>query len=86
MVPSTAEIEQSVEDFVRKTFVYDASVSIDRETSLIGSGTVDSTGILELIGFLEKNYNVRFDDAELVAENFDSIRKIASFLAHKLGA
>ncbi len=50
----------------------------------MGTGVVDSTGTLELIGFLEKEFDVTFADAELVGENFESIEKIATFIEAKL--
>jgi len=53
------------------------------DESLLGTGVIDSTGVLELIGFLEEKFQLTFDDNELVAENFDTVLKITAFLQKK---
>jgi acyl carrier protein len=50
----------------------------------LGAGIIDSTGVLELIGYLEEKFQLQFGDDELVAENFDTIIKITAFLKKKL--
>lgn len=74
----------TVQEFIRKNFVFDEKRVVEADESLLGSGIVDSTGILELIAFLEQTYQVDFKDSELVADNFDSIKKITVFVAAKL--
>ena len=78
------QIVSTVSRFVAKNFLFDETKSIDPTTSLLGSGILDSTGILELIAFLEDSYELKFRDEELVAENFDSIENIRRFLIPKL--
>jgi acyl carrier protein len=51
--------------------------------SLIEAGIIDSTGALELVGFLEETYGVEISDAELIPENLDSIDKIMRFVTAK---
>jgi acyl carrier protein len=51
--------------------------------SLIEAGIIDSTGVLELVGFLEEMYGIRITDTELVPENLDSIDNIVRFVAAK---
>ena len=79
----SSDIASEVERFVKRNYLLDEDESIDHSQSLIGSGIIDSTGILELITFLEENYRVRFDDSELTAENFESIARIAEFIGEK---
>ena len=47
---------------------------------------IDSTGVLELVGFLEENFGVRIQDEELVPENLDTIDNIVQFVTKKRGA
>jgi acyl carrier protein len=47
-------------------------------------GIIDSTGMLELVGFLEKRYGIEVEDADLIPDNLDSVAQLASFVAHKL--
>ena len=78
------EIAATTRDFIKKNFLFDNKRTLGADESLLGSRIVDSTGILELIAFLEETYSVTFKDDELVADNFDSVSKIASFIAHKV--
>ena len=56
------------------------------EQSFLQSGIVDSTGLLELIAFVEQQYGISVEDRELVPENLDSLRNISQFVARKLEA
>jgi acyl carrier protein len=78
------EIGQTVNKFISKNFLFDESRKVPEADSLLGSGIIDSTGVLELIAFLEQEYKVKFEDQELVAENFDSINNIKSFISRKI--
>lgn len=78
------EIGQTVNKFISKNFLFDETRKVPESDSLLGSGIIDSTGVLELIAFLEQEYKVKFEDQELVAENFDSINNIKAFISRKL--
>ena len=52
--------------------------------SLIGSGVIDSTGILELIEYLEQEFGIEVGDTETVPENLDGIDRITAFVHRKL--
>ena len=47
---------------------------------------IDSTGVLEVIGFVEERYEIQIADEEVLPENLDSIASIGRFVAGKLGA
>lgn len=72
-----------------EAYIFDNLVLGDRErvpardVSLIESGVIDSTGVLELIEYLEDDFGIRVEDAETVPENLDSIDRIAAFVARK---
>ena len=51
--------------------------------SLIEAGIIDSTGVLELVGFLEERYDIEIKDSELVPENLDSIDNVVRFVGAK---
>ncbi len=51
--------------------------------SLLDKGIIDSTGVLELVGFLEENYQIQIEDEELVPENLDSINNLVKFIQKK---
>jgi acyl carrier protein len=51
--------------------------------SLIDAGIIDSTGVLELVGFLEEAFEIEITDSELVPENLDSIDNVVRFVGAK---
>ncbi len=56
------------------------------DTSFLESGIIDSTGLLELLAFLERRYGVRLEDQEIVPDNLDSLLRLSGFLERKLAA
>jgi len=80
------DLRTAVHEFIRKNFLFDAGSPLTDDQSLLGSGVVDSTGILELITYLEETCHVKFADNELVADNFDTIDRIAAFVTQKLAS
>jgi acyl carrier protein len=79
-------LRTEIHQFIQKNFLFDDSKAIDDDQSLLASGIVDSTGILELISHLEGTYRLKFADSELVADNFDSVNRIIGFITPKLQA
>ncbi len=78
------EYLNTVKEFVIENFLYGDGDQLTEETSFLGSGIIDSTGILELVSFLEETYGISIDDEELIPENFDSLKNIDKFLHKKL--
>ena len=78
------ELRERVQVFIQENYLFDPGKRVGDEESLLGSGIVDSTGILELISFLEETCEVKFRDSDLVADNFDSVNKIVTFMSQKL--
>ena len=77
-------IEQEVRQFLRDNFPLSADgVVLDRDDSLIEVGVIDSTGVLELIGFIEERFGLAVGDEEMVPENFDSLANIAAYVTRK---
>lgn len=77
------QVKEKVYNFIVENFLFGNSDGLDYETSFLDEGIIDSTGILELVSFLEEEFNIRIHDDELVPENLDSIEKISSFLQNK---
>jgi acyl carrier protein len=80
------EVHDAVLGFLRSNIVFDESRVIPDDESFLTAGILDSTGILELIGFLEERFGVHFRDDELIAGNFDSLSQVSRFVAAKLSS
>jgi acyl carrier protein len=75
------DIKGDVRGFIESNFLFGSSASLSDADSLIEGGVIDSTGVIEVISFLEEKFGVAIDDSDLVADNFDSIEKIARFVS-----
>jgi acyl carrier protein len=78
----TATKERIREFIVGNFYVADAG-ALEDDGSLLDQGIIDSTGVLELITFLESSFGISVDDAEILAENLDSVSRMASFVQRK---
>ena len=75
-----------VRTFIEENYLFREALSDLSDTdSLLESGMMDSTGILELVAFLESEFPIVMSDAEIVPENLDSIASIAGYVERKLG-
>jgi acyl carrier protein len=81
---TSGDIRAEIHQFIQKSFIFDSNKALDDSTSLLGSGVIDSTGILELISHIEQHFDIKCEDSELVGENFDSVEKITAFITRKL--
>ncbi len=75
-----------IREFIVENFLFGDGEALKEDTSFMEEGIIDSTGTLELVFFLEETFGISVEDAELVPENFDSIRKITSYLEAKTGS
>jgi len=80
-------VEQAVTAFIVENFLFGNQADAPApQTSFMETGLIDSTGILELVTFIEGQYGVSVADEEFVPENLDSVRNLAAFVARKKGA
>lgn len=79
-------IEQEVRSFIVENYLLAREDSLDNDDSFLEKGIFDSTGILELVSFVERKYNLQLEPDELVPENLDSISSLARFLQRKVAA
>jgi acyl carrier protein len=77
--------KSEIKKFVLANLLFGDGADLRDDTSLLDSGTVDSTGVLEIIMFLEDTYKIKVEPEETVPENLDSIERISEFLTRKLG-
>ena len=78
------EIKSKIRAFIVENFLYGEDSDLEDDTSFLGEGIIDSTGILELVGFLEETYDLEVDDDELLPENLDSLDNVTAYLASKM--
>jgi acyl carrier protein len=79
------DYSDTVRHFVIENFLFGDGELLEKDTSFFENGIIDSTGILDLVIFLEETYNIKIEDDELIPENLDNLTNIAKFLEQKLG-
>ncbi|HTQ61282.1 MAG TPA: acyl carrier protein [Candidatus Solibacter sp.] len=78
--------ENVIRQFIVDNFLFGQDEGhLSTRDSLLEKGLIDSTGILELVGFLQSHFGLKIEDEEIVPSNLDSIEKITRFLETKRG-
>lgn len=81
------QIQRELHSFLTENFAIDEHVNpIGLDESLIVSGVVDSTGLLELVSFVETKYGLEVPDEDLLPENFETIERISAYVAARVPA
>jgi acyl carrier protein len=75
---------ENIRTFIVKNFLYGDESGLENETSFLDVGIIDSTGILELISYLEDHFKIHIYDSEVIPENLDSIGQVTAFLERKM--
>lgn len=79
-------IETEVRQFVVDNFLFGEVGDLTNAESFLEGGIIDSTGVLELVAFIERRYEIMIEDEELVPANLDSVDRVVQFVEGKLQA
>jgi len=78
------EVAEVVRKFIVEYFLFGDDDNLSNHTSFIEDGIIDSTGILELVAFLEETFGIHVEDEELVPENLDCISNVEKYVLIKM--
>jgi acyl carrier protein len=76
-------IREDMRSFIIDNFLFGDDALLKDDSSLVKDGIVDSTGIMELVTFIQDKYLIRVEDEEITPENLDSIAKACLFVEQK---
>jgi len=80
------DIKKKIKEFIMTNFLFgNESKTFSDSDSFLENGIIDSTGVLELIEFVESNYTIKLEDNELIPENLDSLNNLSVFILKKMG-
>lgn len=86
MPVDAASVERDVTKFIIDNFLFgNAAEAPAPATSFMETGLIDSTGVLELVAFIEEKFGFKVGDDELIPENLDSVANLAGFVVKKAG-
>jgi acyl carrier protein len=77
-------VEEQIRQYIADNFLFsDDGYQLSDDASFLEEGIVDSTGVLELVMFVEEIFNVTVEDEEIVPENFDSVSRLVTYIRRK---
>ena len=77
-------VEDKVRNYILENYLFtDDQAELNNEDSFLDKGIIDSTGILEVIFFLEEEFGISVDDDEMIPENLDSVNNIVKYINSK---
>jgi acyl carrier protein len=76
--------KSKIRQFIVENFLFGSANKLNDDTSFLDEGIIDSTGVLELVAFIENEFSIQVEDDELIPENLDAIDNIAQFLERKM--
>lgn len=78
------DLKSEIRNFILENFMMGMEENeLNDADSLLDKGIIDSTGVLELVGFIEENYQISIEDEELVPDNLDSVNNLIKFIEKK---
>lgn len=77
-------IDEQIRSFVDENFLFGQGDDLANDDSFLENGIIDSTGVLELVTFLEDRFTIKIADEELVPSNLDSVTRLIDFVESKL--
>jgi len=75
--------KQKIREFIVENFLFGTDDGLEDEASFLEGGIIDSTGILELVAYLEEQFGISVKDEELIPENLDSINNVVAYVNRK---
>ena len=78
------ETKSKIKNFIIENFLFGNNDNLQNDTSFLEEGIIDSTGVLELVTFLEEDFEITVEDEELIPENLDSINNVTAYLERKM--
>jgi acyl carrier protein len=77
------QLNLELRDFIVENFLFGEEVSFSDTDSFLKHGIIDSTGVVEIIAFIEEHYGIKVEDDEIVPDNLDSIERLSRFIEQK---
>jgi acyl carrier protein len=79
------DVKEVLRRYITENFLPQAGLErLDDTDSFMEKGIIDSTGVLELLGFIEEEFRIKVEDGEVFPENLDSLQKLTQFIQRKL--
>ena len=78
------QVREQLKQFVIENFLFGQQTDFRDDESFLESGIIDSTGVLELVTFVEEGFGIKVQDSDLIPDNLDSIERLTAFVQRRL--
>jgi acyl carrier protein len=78
------DVKEKIANFITDYFIKDSGISLTDDTLLLENKVIDSTGVIELVSFLESTFDITVEDEEIIPENLNSLNRITDFVRSKI--
>ena len=78
-------IKEHIQQYIAENFLFGNGFDLSADASLIETGVIDSTGVMELVMTVEETYDIEVADDEIIPANFDSVNNIIAYIERKRG-
>ena len=79
-----SDLKAQIREFIVENFLFGDANGLKDDSSFLDEGIMDSTGVLELVTFLEEKFSIKVEDEDLIPENLDSINNVTAYLEKKM--
>ena len=76
-------LQEDIRNFIVDNFLFGEDGGLKDDSSFLAEGIVDSTGIMQLVSYIQEQHLIFVEDEELIPDNLDSIKKVTSFIEAK---
>jgi acyl carrier protein len=78
-----SDTKSKIREFVLSYFIKNSGLALEDDTSFLEEGIIDSTGVMELVAFIEETFQISLPDEDIIPDNFDSINKLLNCIQSK---
>lgn len=80
------QVKSKIKGYILENFLYGGGEdALAENDSFLEKGIIDSTGVLELVAFVEETFSVKIEDQDMIPENLDSVINLGNFVVSKMG-
>ena len=79
----TPSLKREIREFLATNFLFGEADALKDDSSFLDANVLDSTGVLELVAFIEGKYGIKVQDSEMLPDNLDSIDQVVAFVRRK---
>jgi acyl carrier protein len=83
MQMQVSEVEREIRDYLKEEFLFGRDEALNEDTLLLGN-VIDSQGVIQLVSFIQQQFNVEIADEEVTTENLATLKSVVALVGKKV--